>query len=46
VYPDVTPAEAVGIIVPHPAQASPARAAHDGATPSADRPFGPVPLIS
>jgi len=41
-YPDVTPAEAADIIVPHPGHASPARAAHDGATPSADRPPGPA----
>jgi arsenate reductase len=41
-YPDVTPAEAADIIVPHPGHASPARAAHDGAAPSADRPSGPA----
>ena len=41
-YPDVTSAEAADIIVPHPGHASPARAAHDGAPPSADRPPGPA----
>ena len=41
-YPDVTPAEAADIIVPHPGHASSASAAHDGAAPSADRPPGPA----
>jgi glycerol uptake facilitator-like aquaporin len=41
-YPDVTPAEAADIIVPHHGHVSPARAAHDGAAPSADRPPGPA----
>ena len=43
-YPDVSPADAAEIVVPHhePAGRAPARAAHDGATPSADRPPGPV----
>ena len=43
-YPALTPAEAAGIIVPHHGDAgrAPARAAHDGASPSADRPPGPV----
>ncbi len=41
-YPDVTPAEAADIIVPHHGHASPARAAHDGAAPSADAPPGPA----
>ena len=43
-YPAITPAQAAGIIVPHhghPGRAA-ARAAHDGASPSADRPPGPV----
>ena len=38
-YPALTPADAAGIIVPH---SLPARAAQDGASPSADRPPGPV----
>jgi arsenate reductase len=43
-YPDVSPADAAEIVVPHHELAgrAPARAAHDGATPSADRPPGPV----
>ena len=43
-YPAITPADAAGIIVPHPGDAgrAPARAASDGALPSADRPPGPV----
>jgi arsenate reductase len=43
-YPAITPAEAAGIIVPHDSGAArePARAAHDGAPPSADRPPGPA----
>jgi glycerol uptake facilitator-like aquaporin len=43
-YPAITPAEAADIIVPHHGDAGrvPARAAHDGASPSADRPPGPV----
>ena len=36
----VTPADAAEIIVPHHERA--ARAAHDGASPSADRPAGPA----
>ena len=38
-YPAITPADAADIIVPH---SLPARAAHDGASPSADRPPGPA----
>ena len=43
-YPGITPAEAAGIIVPHYSDAgrAPARAAHDGASLSADRPPGPA----
>ena len=43
-YPAITPADAADIIVPHHGDAgrAPARAAHDGASPSADRPPGPV----
>jgi len=43
-YPAITPADAAGIIVPHDGDAgrASARAAHDGASPSADRPPGPV----
>ena len=43
-YPGVTAADAADIIVPHHGDAgrAPARAAHDGASPSADRPSGPV----
>jgi arsenate reductase len=43
-YPAITPADAAGIIVPHDSGAArePARAAHDGAPPSADRPPGPA----
>ncbi len=43
-YPGVTPAQAADIVVPHhTSQAGPAaRAAHDGASPSAGRPSGPV----
>ena len=43
-YPAITPAEAAGIIVPHGSDAArePARAAHDGVPPSADRPPGPA----
>jgi glycerol uptake facilitator-like aquaporin len=39
-YPSITPAEAADIIVPHDQRAgrAPAEAAHDGASPSADRP--------
>ena len=38
-YPAITPAEAASIIVPHrDAGPAPAPAAHDGASPSADRP--------
>ncbi len=41
-YPALTPADAAGIIVPHPGDASRApAAAHDRASPSADRPPGP-----
>ena len=39
-YPAITPAEAAEIIVPHHERAG--RAAHDGASLSADRPSGPV----
>jgi arsenate reductase len=42
-YPAITPADAAGIIVPHgDAGRAPADAAYDGASPSADRPPGPV----
>ena len=43
-YPAMTPADAAGIIFPHHGDAgrAPARAAHDGAAPSADQPPGPV----
>jgi glycerol uptake facilitator-like aquaporin len=43
-YPAITPAEAADIIFPHHGGAgrAPARAAHDGASPSADRPPGPA----
>jgi glycerol uptake facilitator-like aquaporin len=43
-YPDVTPADAAGIIVPHEARAghAPARAAHDGGPAAADQPPGPA----
>jgi glycerol uptake facilitator-like aquaporin len=43
-YPAITPADAADIIVPHHGDAgrAPARAAHDGVSPSADRPPGPV----
>ncbi len=43
-YPAITPAAAADIIVPHHGDAgrAPAGAAHDGASPSADRPPGPV----
>ena len=42
-YPAITPADAAGIIVPHDSGGRPpARAAHDGASPAADRPPGPV----
>ena len=43
-YPAITPADAADIIVPHPGDAgrAPAGAAHDGASPSADRPPGPA----
>ena len=38
-YPSITPADAADIIVPHnSSERAPARAAHDGASPSADRP--------
>jgi len=39
-YPAITPEDAAGIIVPHDERAgrAPARAAHDGTSPSADRP--------
>jgi arsenate reductase len=39
-YPAITPADAASIIVPH--DSGPARAAHDGVGPSADRPSGPA----
>ena len=41
-YPAITPADAAGIIVPRSAGRALSRAAHDGASPSADRPPGPV----
>ena len=43
-YPDVSPSDAAEIVVPHHELAgrAPARAAHDGATLSADWPPGPV----
>jgi len=44
-YPDVTPAEAADVIVPHDqTRARPAstRAARDGTSPFADRPSGPA----
>jgi glycerol uptake facilitator-like aquaporin len=43
-YPAITPAEAAGIIVPHgnDATAEPARAAHDGISPSAGQQAGPA----
>jgi arsenate reductase len=43
-YPAITPADAAAIIVPHHEQAgrSASQAAHDGASPPADRPAGPV----
>ena len=45
-YPAITPADAADIIVPHHGEAgrAPARAGHDGASPSADRPPGPASL--
>ena len=44
-YPAITPTDAADIIIPHDQRAGrvPARSAHDGAAPSADRPPGPVP---
>ena len=43
-YPAITPAGAADVIVPHNARAgqTAARSAHDGASPSADRPPGPA----
>ena len=43
-YPAITPEDAAGIIVPHDERAGrpPARAAHDGTSPSAARPPGPA----
>ena len=43
-YPAITPEDAAGIIVPHDELAgrAAARAAHDGTSPSADRPPGPA----
>jgi glycerol uptake facilitator-like aquaporin len=44
-YPDVTPAEAADVIVPHGqtrADSASARVAHDGTSPFADRPPGPA----
>ena len=42
-YPSITPADAADIIVPRNSSGrAPARAAHDGASPPADRPSGPV----
>jgi glycerol uptake facilitator-like aquaporin len=46
-YPDVTPAEAADIIVPHDqarTQPASARAVHDGTSPFADRPARPSPV--
>ena len=45
-YPAMTLADAADIIFPHHGDAgqAPARASHDGASPSADRPPGPVSL--
>jgi arsenate reductase len=42
-YPAITPADAAGVIVPHPDDAGrgAAAAGQDGASPSADRPSGP-----
>ena len=43
-YPAITPTDAADVIVPHADYAgrAPAGAAHDGASPSADRPPGPA----
>jgi len=41
-YPAITPADAAGIIVPHSAGRARSRAGYDGASPSPDRPPGPV----
>jgi glycerol uptake facilitator-like aquaporin len=44
-YPDVTPAQAADVIVPHDqtrADSASARAVHDGTSPFADRPSGPA----
>jgi glycerol uptake facilitator-like aquaporin len=42
-YPDIAPADAAGVIVPHDSVGrAPSRAAHDGAAPAADRPPGPA----
>jgi len=41
-YPSITPADAADIIVPHSAGRVTSSAAHDGASPSADRPSGPA----
>ena len=43
-YPAITPEDAAGIVVPHDGRAgrAPAPAAHDGTSPSADRPPGPA----
>ena len=41
-YPDVTPAEAADIIVPHSDGRPVIHAAHDGASLSGDRPPGPA----
>ena len=41
-YPAITPADAADIIVPHSAGRARSRAGYDGASPSPDRPPGPV----
>ena len=41
-YPAITPADAADIIVPHSAGRARFRAGYDGASPSPDRPPGPV----
>jgi Major intrinsic protein len=44
VYPAITPADAADVIVPHrDAASAPAPPGHDGASPSAHQPAGPVP---
>jgi glycerol uptake facilitator-like aquaporin len=41
-YPAITPADAASIIVPHSAGRAHSRAGYDGASPSPDRPPGPL----